>query len=284
MIRRGAVAATLTRLGYRIEAFSSGFSPTEITGADRYRTGRRRLGDFHAFILGTTPLGFLLAPWIGGDPYRWHRDRVLFTLDRLPVAARDHGPKFVFAHILAPHPPFVFDERGGDVSPRETPYFLCDGNDFAAHYVEGRYARGYCDQVRFLNGRVLAAIDGILANSERPPIVLLQSDHGAGSRLNYSDLDATDVTERMGILHALRLPEGATVSPYASISPVNSFRLIFNACFGASLPLLDDRAYFSTTDQPFRFIDVTDLIAPPRRDPGEPRPHHPESEQVGLNL
>ena len=285
MIRRGSVAATLAGLGYRIEAFASGFSPTEMLGADRYLARRRRLSDFHAFVLGTTPLAFLLSPLTGGDPYRKHRERVMYTLERLPDAARDPSPKFVFAHILAPHPPFVFDEAGGDVSPRETPYFLCDGNDFAAHYGDdGRYVRGYSDQVRFLNDRVLTAIDGILAHSERPPVILLQSDHGAGSRLDYHDLDATDMTERMGILHALHLPERAAFAPYPGISPVNSFRVIFNACFGASLPLLEDRAYFSTTDQPFRFIDVTDRVAAPRPSFGERRGDRPESEEVGLSL
>ena len=287
MIRRGSVAATLSGLGYRIEAFSSGFSPTEMPGADRYIARRRRLSDFHAFVLGTTPLAFLLGPFIGGDPYRKHREMARDFHARSPArgGSRDPGPKFVFAHILAPHPPFVFDERGDDVSPRETPYFLCDGNDFTAHYGDdGRYIRGYRDQVRFLNHRVLAAVDGILANSERPPVILLQSDHGAGSRLNYSDLGATDMTERMGILHALHLPEGAATAPYAGISPVNSFRLIFNACFGASLPLLEDRAYFSTTDQPFRFVDVTDRVAAPASHPAGRSGDRPESEEVGLSL
>ena len=49
----------------------------------------------------------------------------------------------------------------------------------------------------------------------------------------------------MGILNTYRLPD---VDPeeaglYQSISPVNSFRVIFNAYFGTDLPLLDDEVY-----------------------------------------
>lgn len=44
---------------------------------------------------------------------------------------------------------------------------------------------------------------------------------------------------------------------FASITPVNTFRLIFNLYFGARFELLNDRSYYSTYDNPYRFIDVT---------------------------
>ncbi len=95
----------------------------------------------------------------------------------------------------------------------------------------------------FLNSRVLPAIESILANSPTEPIIILQGDHGA---LGVSRED------HMKILNAYFLPDRDTDAIGEAISPVNSFRVVFNEYFGANLPLLDDRSYFSPIDHPFR--------------------------------
>ena len=45
---------------------------------------------------------------------------------------------------------------------------------------------------------------------------------------------------------------------YPSMTPVNSFRLIFNTYFSGDLPLLDDRTYMMSWQQPTLKIDVTE--------------------------
>lgn len=45
---------------------------------------------------------------------------------------------------------------------------------------------------------------------------------------------------------------------YPAISPVNSFRVIFNSQFGTEYPLLPDRSYFAPGDLPYSLTDVTD--------------------------
>src|SRR5438552_8790363 len=105
-------------------------------------------------------------------------------------------------------------------------------------------------------------IDGILANSSEPPIIILQSDHGSGMGLSTQSAEHTDLRERMSILNAYYLPGPGRAALYQGISPVNSFRVVFNAYFGAGLDLLPDRSYFSTWDDPFQFIDVTDRVRP----------------------
>jgi hypothetical protein len=47
---------------------------------------------------------------------------------------------------------------------------------------------------------------------------------------------------------------------YEEITPVNTFRLIFNAYLGTDLELLEDRSYYSTWAHPYRFVDVTDEV------------------------
>jgi hypothetical protein len=67
----------------------------------------------------------------------------------------------------------------------------------------------------------------------------------------------------MSILNAYFFPNRKYDGLYSRISPVNSFRVVFNTFFGGSLELLPDRNYFSTWNDPYLFIDVTDRALSP---------------------
>jgi hypothetical protein len=49
-------------------------------------------------------------------------------------------------------------------------------------------------------------------------------------------------------------------SLYKSISPVNTFRVIFNEYFGGNYELLDDRSYAHSVPRLYEFHDVTDIV------------------------
>ena len=66
--------------------------------------------------------------------------------------------------------------------------------------------------------------------------------------------------ERIEILNAYYLPDNAKDFLYDSITPVNTFRLIFNYYFNVSYELLEDKSYFSHIKRRCKFIDVTDKI------------------------
>lgn len=66
----------------------------------------------------------------------------------------------------------------------------------------------------------------------------------------------------MSILNAYYFPRRKYDALHDGISPVNSFRVVFNTFFAAKLELLPDRSFFSTWDQPYHFVDVTDAVAP----------------------
>ena len=118
------------------------------------------------------------------------------------------------------------------------------------------YVDGYRAHLNFLNKRITATLDTILAASERPPVIIIQGDHGPGSRLDFTSVEGTDLKERFGILNACYFPEGADEHLYDSISPVNTFRLVLNRYFGTQLQLLEDRSYFTPDQDPYRFIPV----------------------------
>ena len=141
----------------------------------------------------------------------------LNTLEDIPKSIR--GPKFVYAHIVSPHQPYVFDPNGK---------FVADQDDVN---------QGYTDQISFVNQRVLTIVENIIQLSEIPPIIILQGDHGPP--------ETESTPARMEILNAYYLPDGGNNTLYSSITPVNSFRLIFDQYFGTKYGLLDDFSWRS---------------------------------------
>jgi peptidoglycan hydrolase-like protein with peptidoglycan-binding domain len=105
-----------------------------------------------------------------------------------------------------------------------------------------------------------ATVDGILSNSTRPAIIILQSDHGPAATLDWDNPDSTGLRERLAILNAYYLPGSSYTRLGRSITPVNTFRVVFNHYFGTNLEPLRDRSYFSTRSHPYRFICVDDIL------------------------
>lgn len=245
--------------GYQTVAFESSFgdlswadvvlTPTE----DREGYSRTVMGlnEFEGLLLGST-VGRVWLDALKGkvdeillleEPYLRHRERVLYALTELDSVARLPGRKFVLVHVVAPHPPFVFDDQGAMVFHTE-PYTMGDGDDFKAGSEE--YVARYTEQARYISELGLGAIDDILENSSEPPVVVVQGDHGPGAYLTWGSVDESDVRERMGILNAYFFHDGDYSMLYPGISPVNSFRVILDRHFGTSLGTLPDDHFFSS--------------------------------------
>jgi hypothetical protein len=120
-----------------------------------------------------------------------------------------------------------------------------------------QYFSGYRDQFHAVTVKIKAAIDSLLTvRADDPPVIIIQGDHGPGSGLNWNSADSTDMWERSSILNSIFCP-GKDIYFYPGISPVNTFRCIFNAYFGTDLDLLPDRVFYSTWDRPFQFKKVS---------------------------
>ncbi len=211
-----------------------------------------------------------IASWLGNPcrifdkfntglqyPFVKHRERILFTLDALPNLPDTDNPRFVFAHMIAPHFPFVFGPNGEvNYEPGTSHLFW--------HYEGTReaYITGYTDEVTYLNKRILEVVDGILATSEIEPIIIIQGDHGPDANWVGSDpFPIPGIVERFSILNAYYLPSSCSDNQlYDSISPVNSFRVVFNACFNGDYELLADRHYWSDYETPFDFSDKSKAL------------------------
>jgi hypothetical protein len=175
-----------------------------------------------------------------------------WKFEELRQLADTSGPKFVFAHLLVPHEPFIYN---ADCSHREPlwPTTRHDKND-----PEARTA--YVNQIRCVNAKLLTVTRAIIARSQSPPIVILQADHGNG-RLDASlgsadEAGAARVAERVEPFAAYYLPGNPSGVVYDSITPVNVLPRIFNYYFGAGIPLQPDETYWSSALRPFDFTKV----------------------------
>ncbi|MDQ2693420.1 MAG: hypothetical protein M3Y68_15390, partial [Chloroflexota bacterium] len=167
------------------------------------------------------------------------RDRFNHVFNSVDDIARMPQPTFAYLHLISPHPPFVFDADG-------TPTHPADFWNEKRLYTADLYKKGYVNQAQFLNEKLLQAVDTILAESEVPPIIIIQGDHGPW-------LQPRD--RRMWILATIYLP-GHEDKLYPTISPVNIFRLVFNSYFGGKYDMLEDVSYFSPVPKLYDFSVV----------------------------
>ncbi len=251
MIRSGNVQQNFSELGYTIVTFESGYkwlrweesdihlAPAQERSSHFFNIG---FNDFEQLLLDTTAakllfdLPFILNPVqkdrlaeIVNNPRAAHRERVLYALEKLPAIPEEiPGPKFVYAHIIFPHPPFVLDADGG-------PLQNSPPDELSA----------YADQINYIDRRLLEIVDTLIEKSDPDPVIVIQGDHGA--TIEYQDL-GIDPSKRLGILNVYYLPANLndSITPheslYPTITPVNTFRLIFDRYFNGEYGLLDDKS------------------------------------------
>lgn len=270
LLENSKVRAVLAQNGYQLISFRNS-SHIAIRSAEIYYDNTRMgpispVNAFESNVINRTLVRVLIhVPAINKMlfeiPYDTHRGQILDTFEKLQQIPTLEGDNFVVAHIIAPHPPFVFDENGYAVLHNE-PFTLSDGNNYIKDHSCESFIIGYCKQVTYMNKLVLETIDEILAASEPTPIIIIQSDHGPGSQFNFDSLEKTLPAERFSILNAYYFPDQDYSALYPSISPVNSFRVLLNQFFGENYVLIPDYQYYSTWSLPYNFVEVTDLSLP----------------------
>ena len=255
MIRANRAMAFLKDRGYKLLTVSSSIGPTDFRSVDRYFGFAASESEFKTVLLQTTPFRLLDRAGEAAASYENHRQRILSAFRALEGSAFEKGPFFMFVHIMAPHPPFVFGPGGEPIEP-DYLFSMVDADRLHGCGDEARtaYISRYRDQLAYLNSRILAAVDAILAVSPEPPVIVLQGDHGSRAYSDFDDPQASYFKESLAILNAYLLPGGGGASVHPGISPVNTFRLIFRHYFGADLEPLPDTSAWTTWRRPYRFL------------------------------
>jgi hypothetical protein len=239
LIRHSALRRNLEAVGYKTVAFATGFDWTELDDADYYLSPEPSFAKLNEFerLLITTTFARIIQNASLDDQYadpELYRERTLFTLDKLDKLAYIKEPKFVFVHLIVPHPPYVFGPTGGMVEP------------IAVDSPRVEHAR-YRDQTIYISSRMQELVPKIIANSTTPPIIIIQGDHGPTV--------PSSPQQRMSNLSVYYLP-GVDAPLQPTLTPVNTFRLILNAYFGQNLELLDDLSLYSSYDDPVNFKTI----------------------------
>jgi hypothetical protein len=132
-------------------------------------------------------------------------------------------PKFVYAHFLSPHHPYVIDS-----SSNKVPYL---------HIAKPTDKDAYLNQLKGLNRLLLTTVRSIMDNyrGKNMPVIIIQGDHG----FRYLDGNRKH-PEAATILNAYFLP-GKKHVIYDQISPYNTFRVIFKEYFNSNIQLLPEK-------------------------------------------
>jgi hypothetical protein len=240
LIKQSKVRTDLEKIGYKSVAFESGFEFSDWTNAyfitppEGNQLYERTLQPFEALLLKTTA-GLFFAnqgkivqePGSSvADPFKKHVDIVRYTLQKLPEMPQMPGPNLIFAHIVVPHKPMVFNADG---SLQQDPGFYSkDGDPIDRQYFQ----RGYINQVKYINSQMQRILETILAKSKTPPIIVMLGDHS----FQWGEPGFTN-------LSAFYLPDGGNQKMQNTTSMVNIFRFIFDTYFSTQYGLLPNHSY-----------------------------------------
>lgn len=238
MISDNSVFKIFKKLGYKFYTVASYDSPL----ADyNYNPGY-----YNQFLIAAMQL----TPFSSIEDY-WPvlRDFVAETrlaADKaLPQIVKQKSPKFVLVHSEISHSPTIFKADGTRL-PLPKGFWMID-------WGTREQLRG---QVSYSQDKAVNWLDTIFnAYGENKPVVIVQADHGPGVVMEkHQDW----WNERMRILNAYYFPDKNYSKLYPKISPVNSFRVIFNKYFQTKLPMLPDKAMSPEKyEDYFNWQDVT---------------------------
>ncbi len=256
LVSNNRLGRFLKRQGYTTYSVSNQYHNVRWRSADHYVSEWWFLNQFEDTLLGRTPVPWL-SRWLRTPlRYELHRRRNEYNLDATIRLVPEPGPKFVFVHLLSPHAPFVVGPEGEPRNPAR-PYSWVEGFDFWSRPGASRseYIRGYRDQIAYLNKRLLAVITRLQA-SDKPPVIILQSDHGPAAGDWTRSLSHPSLVERFGILSAFYLPGEVQGVISSNHTAVNTFRIVLNRYFGASLELLEGNHFYVDEDRPHHYIPI----------------------------
>lgn len=186
--------------------------------------------------------------------YDAHRDLIRHNLTVLGELHELESPKFVFAHVVSPHPPFLFNADGSSRESTVSRFTMNDGDHLVGNQMKLEdYLEGYREQIQYVNARLREVVIS-LRKHDPDAIIILQGDHGPGSMLDWKSAKRSNLTERLGILNAYYLPDGGAEFLYDTITPINTFRLILTHYFGMKVKLLADKSYYSSWNRPYDMV------------------------------
>ena len=246
------------RSGYDTVFAGSWWNPTRASGAADRNINYRAIPELGRVLLDQSVAGFVLRRF--GLPYGDARGeqcrRAAYKFARLRELAGERGRKYVFAHFLVPHPPFVLN-ADGSCRPLEVANAASRRDNYVA-------------QLDYANREALRLIDAIRAGP-RPAVIVIHSDEGPWPEpfvgderflggdpvsVDWPRISGGQLREKMGILIAIRPADGRPLPPVSS--PVAIYPSLLRTYFGGTRPAPPERHFVFDGDRAlYRFTEVS---------------------------
>lgn len=232
LLQNSKVVQLIQSLGYMYYHLGSWYGPTKIdSAADEnflYEDSLIQLPRFDIRLIDST----MILPFINNDlpisNVKTHQGVSLYQFAELPYITTLPGPKFVLAHIIMSHDPYIFDAH-------------CN---FKGEQPGLKVISQYLDQLQCTNSQLEWVIDSLRKTSKVPPIIIIQSDEGTHSLKYGNQSSAPEYNlEKTRILEAMYLPGIKKEEIPTDLTPVNIFRFVFDHYFSGHFPLLPNKVY-----------------------------------------
>jgi uncharacterized membrane protein len=198
-----------------------------------------RIGAFERILISNTPFINL----INNDRSAKVED-TRKTFQELEEISTKRKPKFVLAHLQMPHPPFAFNKNRK----------LLENPD------QLTYEQKYLEQLQATNKFLNETLDEIIANEDRNTVIVVQSDEGphvfTDRKVNWKEASDRQKRKRLGVINAIYAPGMNESKFYPRMTPVNTFRIIFNEYFGSNLSLQEDKVYLKERKKRHDLLEV----------------------------
>lgn len=258
LMRDSAAIRAFDRMGYQTIFAGSWWEPTRTSNVADNVIAVRSLPQIARTLISSSSIGFWLRPysipWLSDRSDQCFRVSEKFRL--LKKIANENKRKYVFAHFLVPHPPFVV---GSDGNCRSLSVSLDQSRN-----------KNYLEQVKFVNANALRLIDSII-KGPRPSVIILHSDEGPWPRpyvgnehflgtdpvpVPWTKLTDGQLHEKFGIILAMRTPKGTPPTTMPN-SPVQIYPSILRDHFKSDqvIPETKHRVFVSD-EELYEFEDV----------------------------
>jgi len=146
------------------------------------------------------------------------------TIDSVKLCG-SQTPKFVYAHFMITHQPHLYDSNGNLKKGKS----LVQQDDLFDTYT---------DQVKYANKVIQELVTSIQKTNKKNTIIIIEGDHG------FRNFPTDNNASQFPNFNAIYFPNHDYNDLYSKMSPVNTFRIVFNHYFGQNLPLLKDSSVF----------------------------------------
>lgn len=252
LLKNHRVQEFLKSQGYEYYHISNWYPPTARNpNADTAANGhldliRDNLNRFSIITLENTAMRALLHMTKVPKPKAVNKN-----FNGLKQASEDEGQKFVFAHLLMPHGSFELGPNGSSINYEE----------------ETPRSEKYTNQLQATNKFLNETVEEILSNENKSnTVIIMQSDEGPGEQYwDWSEINESKKREKAAILNAVYAPGMNESKFYPRMTPVNTFRIIFNEYFGSNLSLQEDKVYLKKRKKGHDLLEVEDDVLYPTR-------------------